>query len=397
MGRPVQRRMDMHKWVMLSAAVLLLRGGLAMYLCGQSRSKNALSTLFRAVAETCVALLAFWAIGGAILGHSWHRLFDIDGRFDLPMLFCAAVSVITAAIAVAPTLERSRSIVWLAGTILMAAMITPLAWRLAWSHWLIHRGFVDVAGSSFVFWSAGLCGLIAAIALGPRSGKYNRDGSTNILPGHSGPLASLGIFLILALWTPLIAGCILLRGQSVSDSAAVNPVLAGAAAAITAMLYCQFRYRKLDVSLVHAGLLGGLVCINGAADQLTSPWAVLAGAVAGVLVPWLAVSLDLYWKIDDPSGLMAVSLLGGLLGTLAAALAPCQRLHRLGAQLLGLTLIGLLCVVLCSVFFLLLRMMSRLRCSEAEEYDGLDLAQHDLNAYPDFQQTMIKSYDLREM
>jgi len=108
-------------------------------------------------------------------------------------------------------------------------------------------------------------------------GKYNRDGSTNVLPGHSGPLVSLGIFLMLALWTALIAGCILLRGTWASDAAVVNPVLAGAAAAVTAMLYCQFRYHKLDVSLIHAGLLGGLVCISVAADRLASPAAINRG------------------------------------------------------------------------------------------------------------------------
>jgi Amt family ammonium transporter len=153
--------------------------------------------------------------------------------------------------------------------------------------------------------------------------------------------------------------------------------------------------------IVYAGLLGGLVATTAGADRIASALAVLSGAIAGLIVPLVQVRLDMSLKIDDPAGGIAIHGLGGLWAVLAAALfsggTPAEHLHRLGAACIGLLVIGTLSAVLSLTTFLLLRMTIGVRAREADELDGLDLAEHDLNAYPDFQQTTIKSYHLREM
>jgi Amt family ammonium transporter len=147
-------------------------------------------------------------------------------------------------------------------------------------------------------------------------------------------------------------------------------------------------------------LLGGLVAISAGAAQLGTPSAVAVGAVAGVLVPLAAVWIDLRFHIDDPCGAIAVHGVGGLWGTVAVGLflhgTPMERARHLGIQAIGAGAIVLISAVPSVALFAILKATVGLRSKEADEYDGLDLAEHDIGAYPDFQQTMIKSYHLRE-
>jgi ammonium transporter, Amt family len=393
--------MEIGLWVTFSVAMLLMRASLAVYLCGLSRSRNAVSTLFRSAIESSLAILGFWAVGLALWRHSSVDLFNHGGQLGPPALFAACLCVFAAGLAMAPTVERSRPIVWMLGTLLSAAIVTPLAWRWAWSSRLAGMGYADSAGGSFIYFAAGIVGAVAALAVGPRDAKYNRDGSTNVLLGHNGVLVSLGLLLMFALWPAAIAGCLLQQTDANIAQATLNTLLCASAATVVAAIYSQVRYRKFDVLLIYCGLLGGLVSIAAAPGGLTSLLAVWVGIIAGIAVPWLEVKLDLGWKIDDPSGMVAVCIFGGFWGTLVAALAtphaPAEILHRVGVQMLGLAAIGGLSLASSGLVFFGLRAVMRLRVKEADELDGLDLAHHDLNAYPDFQQTMIKSYHLREM
>ncbi|HEX4053278.1 MAG TPA: hypothetical protein VHX86_03345 [Tepidisphaeraceae bacterium] len=379
-------------WVMFGVAALLLRMGLALYTAGIARSKNTVSCLFRATVEIAVGILAYWLIGAAIHG-SWREVAHPMGS---TALFLAAIFLIGPAVVTGATLERCRANVGIAAAILMPGILIPLTWRLLQWNWLLNRGFIDEAGATFIHFSAGLAAAVAAIAVGPRTGKYNRDGSTNVILGHSVPLAWSGILLILTMWIAYVAGFANSEAQ-----AALNTVLAAAGAVVGAAVYCLIRYGRSDVFLVFAGLLGGLVSITAGADLLTPARAVAVGAVAGVIVPYALVKLDLFWKIDDPAGGIAIHGLGGIWSALAVAVLASgtwdQRIDRLGAELIGLGIVAALTLVASCVVFLLLRATVGVRVSEGDEFEGLDLAEHDLNAYPDFQQTMIKSYHLREM
>jgi ammonium transporter, Amt family len=185
-------------------------------------------------------------------------------------------------------------------------------------------------------------------------------------------------------------------------ASAMNALLAAAAGAMAAVCLSNVRYYKPDIHLTYAGLLGGLVAISAAGPAVGSYGAVIIGAVAGVIVPLATLQIDLILRLDDPSGNVAVhgvAACWGLLATplFAQGLTVAERGKQLGAHALAIVCIAALSTLLSLALWLTLKRFTKLRASEADEFDGLDLAEHDIGAYPDFQQTMIKSYHLREV
>jgi Amt family ammonium transporter len=398
----------MHIIVLLGAAVLLVRVGQALYATGLCRSKNAAGMTLRVVADLCAAVLAFWAVGAAVLAQRANGVFAVEWGALLgssavtaeQFFSCCVVLVATGAVG-GTLAERSKfSVAW-AASVLMAGLVVPVAAKWAWGGWLARLGFLDVAGASAVHLSAGVCAAVGAALVGPRTGKYNRDGSANMIPGHNVPLAAAGVLAMLAGWMPYVYGCAWLRGGVHAPGAEpMNVLLAAAAAGAASMLLAQLRHGKPDVVLALTGVLGGLVSITAAGGSVGTGSAVIIGAVAGLAVPTAAVALDLLAHLDDPTAGVAIHGVGGLWGTLAAGLfAPAGLVARLklsGIQLLGAAAVIALAALLSLALFAALRAFVGLRVREADEYDGLDLAEHDIGAYPDFQQTMIKSYHLRE-
>jgi Amt family ammonium transporter len=386
-------------WTLLGLTALLVRLGVALYHGGVCRSKNAGSGIYRGIMDISVGILAFWAFGAAVQSGVWGELFSV-GRQTWG-LFGVAMVLIASSAVVGSTMERSRPLVPFLGSVLMCGLVAPLGWQWARGSFLQNMGFVDLGGATFIHFAAGCAALATAITVGARSGKYNKDGSTNIFPGHSVVLASAGVMLVLVGWIPYMVGCFLLNGGSVSSSALYNVLLGGAAGAVASVVYSRLRHAKVDVYLVCSGLLGGLVSTTAAADKLLPAWAVAAGAVAGIIIPWFANWMDLVWKIDDPGGAVAIQGMGGLWAALVAAIflpgTAAMHLHRLAAQGTGLGLMGALSLGSFFVVMIVARVTVGLRCNESDEFDGLDLGEHDLNAYPDFQQTMIKSYHLRQI
>ncbi len=393
----------------LACGAILVRVGIGWYAAGSVRSKNAAGAVIRSVGDLAVSVLAFWAIGAAILnaqgmvfGLEPGRLFDINGKAGLGQFVQVALVLIGTAPLMAAAGERGRFFPMLLLPLLLAGIVIPVVGQWAWNGgWLQkHLGFFDAAGSSVLHVTGGLAAGVAALMIGPRSGKYNKDGSSNFIPGHSLTMSSVGAILMLAGWVPyVLAGTSLTGG--LSPQTAINVILAGSAGALTAIVLSNARYGKPDVILTYAGLLGGLVAITGCAGACNTISAVAIGCVAGVVVPTATVFLDLVYKIDDPSGLVAIHAIGGAWGTIAVGLfTPSANfldlLRQFGIQIVGLLAIAALTIVLTVTLLAFLRLSVRLRLTEDEEFDGADLAEHDVNAYPDFQQTMIKSYHLRE-
>jgi Amt family ammonium transporter len=249
--------------------------------------------------------------------------------------------------------------------------------------------------------AGGLCAAAGAVVVGPRTGKYNRDRSSNFIPGHSAPMASVGVMLMLAGWVPYVLAASMAMNHSIAGRAAMNVILAAAAGTLVAVIVTHAKYGKPEIMLAYAGLIGALVAISAVGGAVSTIAAVVIGAVAGVIVPIATVQLDLVWKMDDPVGGVAIHVLGGAWGTIAAGIfvhAPSygEKFRDIGVQILGLFVIAALSLGLSLCAFALLKKTVGLRLSEDAEWDGIDLAEHDLNAYPDFQQTMIKSYHLRE-
>jgi Amt family ammonium transporter len=380
-------------WVMLGVVALLLRMGFALYVAGIVRSKNTISALFRSIVEIAIGFLAFWIVGERFL---WG--WTISSPLRPESLFLAAIFLIGPAVVSGAALERSKVILGVVAAALMAGIITPIAWKLPQCTWFRDHGLIDQAGAIAIHVSAGFAALAAAIALGPRIGKYNRDGSTNAMLGHNHPVAIVGIFLILAMWIPYVAGL----DQDHAVAAAFNTMLAASAGVVGSTIYCSIRYGRQDVFLVYAGMMGSLVAITAGAGLFDPPMAAAIGFVAGMIVPYFVVRIDMIWKIDDPTGGITIHGLAGILGVVAAAvLLPGnnsgRRIERLEAAFAALAIvaIGTFCVT--AVIFFALRAAVGIRVREADEFDGLDLSEYDLNAYPDFQQTTIKSYHLREM
>jgi Amt family ammonium transporter len=394
---------------LLGAAVLLTRVGQVLYTTGLCRSKNAAATAVRMLADLCVATLMFWAVGAAVLGQESNPVFAIDAKRLIGIsgasgdtFFYTAV-VLVATGAVGGTLaERSKFLPGCAASALLAGLLVPVAGHWTAGGWLARWGFRDVAGAAFVHLTAGVCAAAGAALLGPRTGKYNRDGSANMIPGHNIPLAAAGVLAMLAAWVPYVVGCAILRHrQGASLAEPINVLLAAAAGGAVSTMLAQVRYGKPDVVLSMAGVLGGLVSITAVAGTLGTGAAVLIGGVAGLLVPLSMIALDLLAHLDDPTGGVSIHGVGGLWGVLAAGIfAPgggiTERLKLLGVQALGAAAVVLLAGALSVALFAALRATVGLRLREADEYDGLDLAEHDIGAYPDFQQTTIKSYHLRE-
>lgn len=395
--------------IVLGAATLLVRAGQALYAAGLSRSKNAAGAVARSVCDLSVTTLAFVAVGAAILFQQHNPILGLRPALLLGweltptsagfvFFYAAAVLVATGGLAGALA-ERSKFFPACMASVLLAAVIVPVAGKWAWSGWLHRLGFIDLAGASVLHLSAGICAAAGAILVGPRTGKYNRDGSASMIPGHSVPLAGAGVMLMLVGWLPYVAGFAHAAGEPVG-MAALNVLLAGSAGGLAAILLGRLRYGKCDVTLALLGLLGGLVAVTAGASRVGPPAAVVIGAVAGVIVPLTSIFLDLIARIDDPAGGISVHAVGGLWGTLAAGLfAPgsfALRLQHVGIQLLGVFAIAALAAVIATVGLYALKATVGLRARDADEFDGLDLAEHDIGAYPDFQQTMIKSYHLRE-
>jgi Amt family ammonium transporter len=407
--------LPMHLVVLaLASAALLIRAGSGWYIAGMVRSKNAAGAVVRNLADCAVAVLAFWVIGQAIFNYhgTWFlgldpaMLFDARGSENWSALLQIVLILIAGAPLIGALAERCRFFPLLLAPALLGGIIIPIAAQWAWgsgptgSGWLRRLGFFDAAGASVLHVVGGLFALSGACIVGPRTGKYNHDGSSNLIPGHNAVMVSLGAMLMLAGWLPYVIAASEAHG-GLSSRTPTNVLLAGSSAALLAAVLSNLRYGKPDLMLTWSGLLGGLIAITGASGAVSSIAAVIIGAVAGAIVPLATVWLDLKWHVDDPGGGIASHAVGGAWGTIAVGIfAPAENylglFRQIGVQALGLLVLGGLALLLGIGLFLLLRATVGLRLSESAEYDGTDLAEHDINAYPDFQQTMIKSYHLRE-
>ncbi len=394
--------------VVLAGGALLVRVGQALGAMGMARAKNAASAGVRNLADLCVATLCFWALGSAIYSQQHNgvagiRLDYLVGWAGLstnwfPML---ALVLIATGIVAPANAERSRLGVPLAAGAMLAGIVVPLVAHWVWRGWLNQIGFIDLAGASAIHLTGASCAATCAIFVGAREGKYNRDGSSNMIPGHSVPMMLLAVLLALVGWVPYMLAAAAMSGRGYSaDLLAANVFISAAAGGAASLIIGRLRFGKTDVLLACSGVLGGLVAITAAAATAGTPAAFLIGLIAGLLVPWMTVIIDLRWKIDDPSGVIAIHGVGAVWALLAAAIfAPISILDRirlLGVQVIGTLAVVVIVVVLCSLMLLVIKSITGLRASEADEYDGLDLAEHDINAHPDFQQTTIKSYHLRE-
>ncbi|HBX44237.1 MAG TPA: ammonium transporter, partial [Deltaproteobacteria bacterium] len=297
-----------------------------------------------------------------------------------------AATIVSGAMA-----ERTKFSAYLLYSAVISALIYPVFGSWAWgslyhgSGWLEKLGFIDFAGSTVVHSVGGWAALWGAVMLGPRKGRYTKDGKVMAIPGHNIPMAALGVFILWFGWFGFNPGSTT-AGNADIARIAVNTNLAAAAGAVASLLVAWAIFKKPDGAMSLNGVLAGLVAITSPCATVTPVASVVIGAIAGGAVVLSVLFFDRI-RIDDPVGAISVHGVCGALGTLLAAVFHEEgfTMARLGVQALGVAAAFAWVSVTAALLFFLLKKTVGLRVSEEEEMDGLDYHEHGNAAYPNFQ------------
>ena len=400
----VQTNAD-YVWTLVAAAlVFFMQAGFALVEAGFTRAKNAINIMMKNLMDFSMGSLGYWAIGFAFMfgvsksgwiGTSGFFLSDFTPGGDpwvLAFWMFQVVFAATAATIVSGAMaERTKFTGYLAYSLIVSAIIYPIFGSWAWGGlfhgggWLENLGFIDFAGSTVVHSVGGWTALAGAIVLGPRLGKYARDGSIRPILGHNIPLAALGVFILWLGWFGFNPGSTTAANTDIA-MIFVNTNLAAAAGAVFAMLTAWAKFGKPDGSMSLNGALAGLVGITSPCASVSPLSAVIIGAIAGIIVVFSVIFFDRI-KVDDPVGAISVHGVNGAWGTLAAGIF---NIGGTSGKIIGVQLLGIgSCFVwtFCTAFimFKLIDKTIGLRVSPEEEAQGLDHGEHGGNAYPDFE------------
>ncbi len=387
-------------WLILSGILVMwMAAGFAMLEAGLTQAKNTVTILCKNITLYAMACLMYWMIGYNIMygeGNAFMAFgFVLDGFKDgdhsmMADFFFQVVFVATAASIVSGAVaERMRFWAFMLFTVVLTAIIYPIQGHWSWGGSALGgllEGFTDFAGSTIVHSVGGWAALAGVILVGPRLGKYLKGGGIRPIPGANLPMATLGTFILWLGWFGFNGGSQLALG-SMSDAIAVGKVIvntnmAASAGAVTALILTQLLYKRIDLSMVLNGALGGLVGITAGPDYPGVGTAVLIGAIAGVLVI-IAVPLFDKLKLDDPVGALSVHLVNGIWGTLAVGIFNPE--VALWAQVKGIVIIGAFAFATSMLVWLAIKYTLGLRVSEQEEMEGIDLHEFGMEAYPAFQ------------
>jgi len=396
-------------WLTLAAAlVFFMQAGFAMVEIGLTRAKNAGNIIMKNLMDFSTGALIFWAVGWAIMygasygGFGNNVLLKVSDSSVLRDWIFQVVFAATAATIVSGAMaERTKFSSYLIYSVFITGIIYPVFGSFTWGGgFLAEMGFHDFAGSTIVHSVGGWAALMGAIILGPRVGKYIRNGkkiTVKAIPGHNLPLASLGVFILWFGWFGFNAGSTLSGTDLSIAHVAVTTTLAASAGAIFAMMTTWITMGKPDVSMSLNGALAGLVGITAGTWAVTPSAAVIIGALAGIIVVFSVEFFDKVLHIDDPVGAISVHGVCGAFGTLAVgffANRPDDGLQGLfyggGFELLGVQTLGVLVgfvwvTLTAGILFLVIKKTSGLRVSEEEELRGLDMEEHGTVSYPGFQ------------
>jgi len=402
-------------WVLIAAfLVFFMQAGFGMVEAGFIRAKNTCNILTKNFLDFCMASLAFFLVGYALMFGDGNAFCGTEGWAlaglgdktvsGIPVyafwLFQAAFCGAAATIVAGGMAERMKFVGYLIYSFLISALIYPIVGHWIWGGgWLSSMGFYDFAGSTVVHTTGGMAALIGTIILRPREGKFGIDGKANAIPAHSIPLASLGVFILWFAWFGFNAGSTLGVNNGGFDigRVAINTNLAAALGGIAAMLTAWKRFGKPDLSMAMNGALAGLVAIT-APCACVEPWAaIVIGSAAGVIVV-LGVELLDKLQIDDPVGAVPVHGMCGIWGTLAVGIFGKKALGlanegfiyggnpmQIGVQMVGSVATIIFVVVCMGIVFKLIDVTIGLRVSREEELRGLDIGEHGMEAYGGFQ------------
>ena len=382
--------------------VLFMQAGFSMVEAGFNGGKNTINILFKNLMDLSLGAVLFFIVGYGIMYpgdfNGWLGFggFGIAGQDainpeyypanQVDFFFQVAFAATAATIVSGAVAGRMQFRAYLVYSALLTGLIYPIAGSWQWGGgWLSAAGFHDFAGSLIVHAVGGFAGLAGAIVLGPRIGRFNKDGTANPMPGHNITAATLGVFILFVGWFGFNPGSVLAMTGTASTLAvvlvAVNTLLAACTGAIGAMLMSYIVNKgKPDLAISLNGMLAGLVGITANADLVTNVSALVIGFVAGIVVVGGMVLLERL-KIDDPVGAWPVHGLCGIWGGIAVAIFGGG---NLGVQLLGSFAYCAWAFVLMFGVFYALKAIGWLRVDEREELEGLDISEHGAVNYPEF-------------
>ncbi len=431
-------------WVLITGfLVFFMNLGFAMVESGLCRSKNTVNILTKNFIVFAISTLGFYVMGWGLMFGNGNAFMGTEGiffvsgadgspnmgdayegvyksiawagvplwaKFFFQLVFCGtAATIVSGAVA-----ERIKFGSFLVFSLLLTAVIYPIVGHMIWGGgYLGSNGMFDFAGSTVVHSVGGWAALAGIIVLGPRLGKYSKDGAVNPIPAHNMTSVCLGGLVLWFGWYGFNPGSTMgVVGYADAIShIAVTTTLAAAVATVVSALTVWMLNGKPDFSMVVNGTLAGLVAITAPCAFVSATSSIIIGAIAGVLVVFAVFTFDKL-KLDDPVGALSVHLVNGIFGTLAVGLFAQEGIcsaalaknglffgggmTQLTPQLMGIVMAGAITFVLSLIFWIVIKVVMGLRVGKEEEIEGLDLGEHDQAAYPDFQITTIKSYHIRE-
>jgi Amt family ammonium transporter len=353
-----------------TAVGLLIQAGFALLTCGLVRKKNAGHLVMLTFTAYVVSVIAYFLIGQRI--QSGNRMF-----LDMALMLVAGYVIVGA------VCERISFRAFVVCEIFVAGLLYPGFARLAWNGgWLARHGFMDVGGSSVVHALAGFAALGLAKVLGPRVGKYGRDGQPRPFLAHNIVFVAVGSFIVVIGWMALLVASVP-AGSLSAEALAVNASLAAAGGAAAAMAFWMFSYGAPDISMACNGLLAGVVAIS-ASGLLVGPMSALViGAVAGLIACGGVLFNERTLRVDDPCGSIAVHGYAGWWGTVAAGLFVWNGATPMLTQIAAATACAFYAFGVTYAVFGVINASWRLRVDAEVEAEGLDLSQFGMLAYPD--------------
>ncbi len=400
----LQYALDTFYFLVCGALVMWMAAGFSMLEAGLVRAKNTTEILTKNVALYAIACTMYMICGYAIMYGGDIFLSTITGDgvtgaeeaatyapsadFFFQVVFVAtAMSIVSGAVA-----ERMKLWAFLAFAVVMTGFIYPMEGSWTWGgnsvfglYTLGDLGFVDFAGSGIVHMAGAAAALAGVMLVGARKGKYGADGSIHPIPGANLPLATLGTFILWMGWFGFNGGSVLATASVESANAVavvfMNTNAAAAGGLIAALITARFMFGKADLTMALNGALAGLVAITAGPDTPTALQATIFGGIGGVLVVFSIITLDKL-KIDDPVGAISVHGVVGLLGLLLVPVTNSD-VSFVGQIIGALTIFGWVFVT-SFIVFSIIKAVIGLRVSEEEEYEGVDISECGMEAYPEF-------------
>ena len=409
-------------WYLVGAMlVFFMQCGFAMVETGFTRAKNAGNIIMKNLIDFCIGTVVFSLLGfGLMMSENYIagfiglpnlQMFTDWANFDwnsfvFQLVFCAtAVTIGSGSMA-----ERTKFAAYCVYSAVISLVVYPIEAGWLWNEqgWLCQLGAIDFAGSMVIHMVGGISAIIGAMMLGPRIGKYSKNGKVNAIPGHSITLGALGVFILWFGWYGF-------NGAAAEDSSRLGQILltttiAPAVATVTTMIFTWVKNGKPDVSMCLNGSLAGLVAITSGCADVDAIGSAIIGIVAGILIVVSVEFVDIKLKIDDPVGAFSVHGVNGIWGGLAVGLFATGNgqdgvrglfygggFEQLGKQALAIVTIAAWTVVCMTIAFFLIKKTIGLRVSKDEEMKGLDICEHGLvSAYADFMPMGVATASLDE-